>query len=96
MSYDPEEGKKINELQKKEADQFQREFRELLANKMSRKVFYDIMAESYIFSTTFTKSSQGFFNEGKREVALKLFNAILDLDPNIFAQMCFEFRNKEK
>lgn len=74
--------------------QEQIELSELLDSYIGRKKVYGILEEGYIFTTTFTKSSEGFFNEGKRAAALKWFNEILDLDPSIFAQMCTEFRNK--
>ena len=73
----------------------QRELHELLGTKIGRKAIYSILEDGYIFTTTFTKSSQGYVNEGKREMALKWFNRILDLDPFIFAKMCIEFRNKK-
>jgi len=94
MTYDPDEGIKHNKkIQKKEKARLE-EFRELLSSQSGRKYVFEILIEGFIFTTTFTKSSESFFNEGKRSSALKHFNDILDLDPQIFAQMCAEFRNK--
>jgi len=96
MSAVYDEGERINEEQARQREKDQDEFAELLRTKSGRKFIYQTFNESYIFSTTFTKSSEGFFNEGKRALALKWFNAILDIDPHIFSQMCIEFRNKEE
>lgn len=90
------EGEAINKVNAERIRQNEKDLRELLENKIGRKFVFSILEEGYIFTTTFTKNSQGFFNEGKRDTALKWFNAILDLDPNIFALMCFEFRNKNE
>ena len=89
------EGEEFNSEQEESAKTARLELLELLKNKSFRKFVFNILKEGYIFTTTFTKSSQGYFNEGKREAALRWFNAILDIDPNIFSKMCLEFRNKE-
>lgn len=82
--------------QQEEAEQDRNELMELLNNKIGRKYLYNILLKGYLFTTTFTKSSKTFLNEGKREVALGIFNSILDLDPHIFARMCTEFRNGDE
>lgn len=92
--FDYNEGRKHNEAVKKEAVQEREELRQLLQTEVGQKFVFGIFEDSFIFTTTFTKSSESFFNEGKRDAALKLFNDVLDLDPYIFAQMCTSFRNK--
>ena len=94
MSYDPDEGKKHNEAIKEKKFEAGEELRQLLSLEVGRKHVFKTLENSFIFHTTFVKSSETFFNEGRREAALELFNAILDLDPLIFAQMCTEFRKK--
>lgn len=95
MSYSYNEGEDFNAGQKEKKKHEEIEFRELLSTQKGRRFVYNIFVKGYIFTTTFTKSSEGYFNEGKRSIALEYFNAILDIDPSIFARMCNEFRNKE-
>lgn len=94
--YDPKEGDRINAENDKRAKRDQNELRELLATKAGRRYVWKIFEEGYLFVTTFTKSSQTFFNEGKRELALNKLNEVLDVDPFIFAKMCKEFRNNNE
>jgi hypothetical protein len=94
--YDPNEGDRINAENDKRAKRDQNELRELLATKAGRRYVWKIFEEGYLFVTTFTKSSQTFFNEGKRELALNKLNEVLDVDPFIFAKMCKEFRNSNE
>jgi hypothetical protein len=88
------EGEEFNEAQKAEFIEERKKLRKLLETKIGREHIFSMLEESFIFTSTFTGNSKTFFNEGKREGALKAFNAILDLDPIIFAKMCKEFRNK--
>ena len=94
MIYDPDEGEKFNKAQDKEENQQREELRSLLRTEAGQKHFYEMFRDSFIFTSTFTKSSESFFNEGRRAAALEYFNAILDLDPRIFEGMCTKFRNK--
>lgn len=80
------------EKEKKKKTQEKDELRALLKSKGVRKYFFQMFEENFIFSTTFTKSSETYVNEGKRQVALKHFNDILEADPFIFANMCLEFK----
>jgi hypothetical protein len=89
------DGDNFNRDQENLLEQDKKDLQELLQNKIFRKFIFGILEEGYIFSTTFTKSSQGYFNEGKREAALKWFNKVLDIDPHIFARMCLEFRSRD-
>ena len=91
-----DERDRIEKAQGERASQDRRDLREILNTTAGRRRMYKTFEESYIFTTTFTRSSQGFFNEGQRALALKDFNAVLDLDPHIFAKMCEEFRDKEE
>ena len=88
------EGERINKENDERILQGQNELRELLSLKIGRKFVFKILEDGYIFTSTFTQSSKDYFNAGKREIALSWFNNILDLDPNIFAKMCKEFRGK--
>lgn len=88
------EGVYLNDKAEEEARMEMNELNELLSSYVGRKFIFRQLEAGWIFSSHFDKSSRGFFNEGKREEALKTFNAILDLDPNIFSNMCVEFRNK--
>lgn len=94
MAYCPDEGQRHNEAMKKRVLEEREELGGLLSNAIGRRHIFRILEDSFIFATTFEKNSKSFFNEGKRDAALKLFNAVLDLDPYIFAKMCVEFRDK--
>jgi hypothetical protein len=95
MTFNYKEGEEFNERQKKKILEEREKLRALLETKIGREHVFRNLEESFIFTSTFTKNSETFFNEGQRTGALKIFNAILDLDPSIFAKMCMEFRNQK-
>ena len=96
MSSIYDEGERINKANEEKVFKERRDLIYLLDTLAGRKFIFGILEDGYIFTTTFTKSSQVYYDEGKRSMALKWFNAVLDIDPFIFAKMCREFRNKNE
>jgi len=96
MTFQFDEGDTVNQDNEKRLERERTELRELLSTKGGRRFIWRIFEEGYLFVTTFTKNSQTFFNEGKRDLALSKFNEVLDVDPFIFAKMVKEFRNNDE
>lgn len=93
-NFNYKEGEDFNETQKRKQLEDREKLRKLLETKIGREHVFSILEDSFIFTSAFTGNSKTFYNEGKRDSGLKMFNAVLDLDPQIFANMCTEFRNK--
>lgn len=59
----------------------------VLASESGRRVLWWLLEQARVFGSCFTGSSTTFFNEGARELGLKLFNLILTADDNAFVTM---------
>lgn len=59
----------------------------VLASESGRMVLWWLLEQAHVFGSCFTGSSTTFFNEGARELGLKLFNLILTADDNAFITM---------
>lgn len=63
------------------------DFREVIALPAGRRVLWWILSLSSVFGNCFTGNSVTYFNEGKREVGLRILNMIDDADENAFHEL---------
>ena len=61
---------------KQERDEFVNALREVMRTRAGRKVVYRMLTICRIFLPCFTKSSETFYNEGRREVGLELLSFV--------------------
>lgn len=66
----------------------------ILSTVDGRKLHWDIFARCHMFETSFTGNNTTFFNEGERNVALRLLADIMKVAPLSFIEMWKE-GNKE-
>lgn len=66
----------------------------ILATPDGRKLHWDIFKRCHMFETSFTGNNTTFFNEGERNVALRLLADIMQIAPLAFIEMWKE-GNKE-
>lgn len=70
---------------KLERDQELEDIKILLKNPAGLRFFKRLFDEGKMFRTTFTGNSQTYFLEGRRDLALKFFHDILEVDPGAIA-----------
>lgn len=66
----------------------------LLKLPEGRRFFWRYLSECSVFKTSFTGNSQTFFNEGERNVGLKLMADINEADPEAYIVMLREAKLK--
>lgn len=76
-------------------EQYLNDLKGILATKAGVRVFSSILAQGRIFSTSFTGSSTTFFNEGARNMALKVFDDICHAAPERVQLIIFTTKEKE-
>lgn len=59
----------------------------LLGSKGGRDFIWDILVETHMFRTSFTGNNTTFFNEGARNVGLKLLDQVMGADKTVFQKM---------
>lgn len=71
-------------LRKREA------LRRLLSDPAGREWVWDLLADCYIFGTTYTGNAETYFREGKRNVGLQVLDEMHKAAPDSFANMMKE------
>lgn len=90
MTFNPHDPEQVELAEKRanaKASQAENDLKFLLSSKQGRRFLWKQLEFCRVFSTSFTGNSQTFFNEGMRNVGLKLFNDILKAEPESFAVM---------
>ncbi len=90
MTFNPHDPEQVAQAEKRanaKAMQADNDLKFLLSSKQGRRFLWKQLEFCRVFSTSFTGNSQTFFNEGMRNVGLKLFNDILRAEPESFAVM---------
>lgn len=62
----------------------------LMSDKRGRRIMWRLLGETRVFQSSFTGNSQTFFNEGTRNVGLKLLGEINELCPDRYVSMLKE------
>ncbi len=66
--------------------------RHVLSTPNGRRFFWRYLSECGVFKTSFDGSSRTYFNEGERNVGLKLMADVNDADPEAYVTMLLESR----
>lgn len=67
----------------------------ILSEVQGRRFLYRYLEETGVFKSSFTGSSETFFNEGQRNIGLKLLADITEADTEAFVKMMAEAKKKE-
>lgn len=62
----------------------------ILSTRQGRRFFWKLLTQCHVFETSFTGNSQTFFNEGERNVGLKLISDLNESDPDAYLKMLKE------
>lgn len=93
-----------DEIKVKESEQKGKRFRErelmdmkaILETDYGRRFVWRYMGLTGIFQTSFTGNSTTFFNEGKRDIGLKLLADVTEAKPDAYLLMASEARKREE
>lgn len=77
---------KLKQLAERETE----DFIWLMRDVRGRRFLWRTLSECHVFKTSFTGNSQTFFNEGERNVGLRLLNRINTLCPERYLDMIRE------
>lgn len=67
----------------------------ILSDPRGRRFFWRYLGICGVFRQSFTGNSTTFFNEGERNVGLKLLSDLNDARPEAYIEMMKEAKNKE-
>lgn len=67
-----DEKRKAEEKAKREREQLLSDYSRVFGTPEGKRVLWDLLVKTHVFSTTFTGNSTGFFKEGERNVGLYL------------------------
>lgn len=77
---------------KRAAELLEEGFRFILDDEKGRRVLWWLLSECGVFRISMTGNSATFFNEGRRDIGLRLMDRIMALRPDIYAEMYRESR----
>lgn len=72
------------------------EIKSILSTKLGRRFIWRHMSDAGIFTSCFTGNSATFFNEGKRDVGLKILAEVMEYSPDSFVTMMKESKETEE
>lgn len=88
---DPDDPQELEKLQEDEARrQHEEDLKWLLADPRGRRLYWNLMSDCGVFRSSFTGNSATFFNEGRRDVGLKLLADLTDICPQMYVVMVQE------
>jgi 3-oxoacyl-[acyl-carrier-protein] synthase III len=93
---DPQEVKKSVERALRGRDLELDDFAWVMSNERGRRFVYRYISECGVFKTSFTGNSTTFFNEGARNIGLKIMADINEACPEQYQTMLAEARAREK
>jgi|6_EtaG_2_1085325.scaffolds.fasta_scaffold02539_5 hypothetical protein len=71
-------------------DQELSDMRDILRNKEGRRYLLRTLKRCHVYKTSFTGNSTTFFNEGKRDIGLRILADITEGSPDLYAVMMQE------
>lgn len=96
---DHEDLDKLQTEQRESAEKFRaievEDFKWLMADKRGRRYVWRLLSLTRVFQSSFTGNSHTFFNEGTRNVGLKILEDINSLCPERYLQMLQENKANE-
>lgn len=78
---------KIEELEQTERRRENSDLRKVLSTPEGRRFIWKMLGRAGVFRSSFTGNSHTFFNEGKREIGLGLFEDVMTINSEMFVRM---------
>ena len=93
--HDPAQVKENQEKQKLLEIRKVEDMKWVLSTEQGRRVIWDLLSFCGIFRSSFTGNSTTFFNEGGRNVGLRLYNQVLTADEIAYLKMRKEAQGEQ-
>lgn len=93
---DPEQVKQQEEQSKEKLRTELADIKLIMGTQHGRRFFYRLLASCKMYSTSFTGNSETFFNEGMRNVGLRLMDELDKAAPEEYDLMMAEARTAKK
>jgi len=71
----------------RQAQLLEEAFEKVLGTAEGKRVIWWIMGECGVFGLSMTGNSQTFFNEGMRNIGLKLMDRVMQTNPSLYQEM---------
>ena len=68
----------------------------VLAERPGRDLLWWLLGETGVYAGSYTGDNRTFFNEGRRDVGLRLLDRLLAADPETYLTMIKENRNERE
>lgn len=89
------ESKKAKDFLSKKEREHVEDLKWIFSSRAGRRFYWDLMVHCGIFKTSMTGTSQTFFNEGRRNVGLKLISELNLADPEAYLKMITEEKDEQ-
>lgn len=66
----------------------------IVSTPQGRRFYWKYLKSCHVFETSFTGNSHTFFNEGERNVGLRLLAELNDADPEAYMKMLLEAKDE--
>lgn len=93
---DPEQVNVAAQKSKSARERELNDMREILATPAGRRFIWRYMGDCGLFSLSFTGNSTTFFNEGMRNIGLKLLTDVTEARPEAYLEMALEAKKREE
>lgn len=93
---DPKESEKRNDRVAREKQKFGEDLLTVLGTPQGRRFYWRLMTHCGIYKNSFTGNSQTFFNEGMRNVGLKLMGDLMENAPEMYILMIKENKHDDR
>lgn len=77
-------------------EQDKEDLRSILSSASGRRFMWKLLEECGVYKISFTGNSHTFFNEGKRQIGLRLIEDIFDAAPNAYTEMRMEAASRRE
>jgi len=78
---------KIEEVELAEQRREEGDLRKVLSIPEGRRFVWKMLSRAGVFRSSFTGNSHTFFNEGKREIGLGMFEDVMTVNSEMFVKM---------
>lgn len=85
-----EEARREEHLALVRAQRERDDFKWVVSTEQGRRFLWDLLAFTGVYRSSFTGNSQTFFNEGRRDVGLRLLGQINEHEPEAYVTMLKE------
>jgi hypothetical protein len=87
---DPDQVKANDQILDLAEKQLRKDIREVAGTPQGRRLLWWILEQSNLYSPSFTGNSHTFFNEGRRDIGLRILSKITEAEPELYPRLMME------